>query len=108
MTKPAPDTLERKKDSLFVDDAELIRRLGVPEKVARDALIALDADSRSGFPKKQALWGQRRYWPAVLAYFDSANGIVSDDAARFATENRHTAPAAASSLPMRAPTRRSA
>jgi hypothetical protein len=32
MTSPAPATLEREKDKLFVTDAELIRRMGVPEK----------------------------------------------------------------------------
>ena len=28
MTTPAPDTLEREKDKLYVTDAELIRRMG--------------------------------------------------------------------------------
>jgi hypothetical protein len=32
MSKPAPETLEREKDKLYLTDAELIRRLGVPEK----------------------------------------------------------------------------
>jgi hypothetical protein len=31
-----------KREGLFVTDAELMRRLGVPERVARDALRALD------------------------------------------------------------------
>jgi hypothetical protein len=34
MTVPADETLEREKDKLWVIDAELIRRLGVPEKIA--------------------------------------------------------------------------
>jgi len=42
---------------LFVTDAELIRRIGVPEKIARVAIRALDANPKSGFPKKQKLWG---------------------------------------------------
>jgi len=29
MTAPAPETLEREKDKLYLKDAELIRRLGV-------------------------------------------------------------------------------
>lgn len=73
MTLPATDTVER--PGLYVTDAELIRRLGVPEKTARQVIRALDANPRSGFPKKSKLWGDRRYWPAVTAYLDRANGL---------------------------------
>ena len=62
--------------TLFVTDAELIRRLGVPEKIARAAIRALDDNTRSGFPKKQKLWGDRRYWPAVRAYLDRTSGLA--------------------------------
>ncbi len=31
MTAPSPETLERERDRLYVTDAELIRRMGVPE-----------------------------------------------------------------------------
>ena len=57
--------------TLFVTDAEMIRRLGVPEKIARDAIRMLDRNPSSCFPKKQALWGDRRYWPAVVDYLDA-------------------------------------
>lgn len=77
MTLPAPETLEREQDKLYVTDAELIRRLGVPEKIARAALQELDA-KQTNFPKKQKLWGDRRYWPAVKAYFDARNGLTID------------------------------
>lgn len=60
---------------LYVTDAELIRRIGVPEKIARQAIHALDRNPRSGFPQKSALFGKRRYWPAVKAYFDRTNGL---------------------------------
>lgn len=60
---------------LWVTDAEMIRRMGVPEKVARAAIHALDRDRGSGFPPKKALWGNRRYWPAVQAYLDRTNGM---------------------------------
>ncbi len=73
MSTPEADTLEREKDKLWVTDAELIRRMGVPEKTAREALRMLDAQ-RSGFPQKQKVWGDRRYWPAVQAYFDRQYG----------------------------------
>lgn len=65
-----------RQDTLYVTDAELIKRMGVPEKVARDAIRALDANPRSGFPKKQELWGKRRYWPAVKAYLDRTSGLT--------------------------------
>ncbi|WP_316196869.1 winged helix-turn-helix domain-containing protein [Bradyrhizobium sp. SZCCHNS3053] len=61
--------------TLFVTDAEMIRRLGVPEKVARAAIRALDRDRGSGFPPKQRLWGDRRYWPAVRQWFDLRHGL---------------------------------
>lgn len=63
---------------LFVTDIELIERLDVPEKIAREALRALDKTPGSGFPPKQKLWGDRRYWPAVLAFFDRASGLTMD------------------------------
>ena len=66
------ETLER-EPSLWVTDAELIRRLGVPERTARAALRHLDKQG-SGFPKKQKLWGDRRYWPHVRAFFDKTGG----------------------------------
>jgi hypothetical protein len=67
-------TVERER--LYVTDAELIRLLGVPERTARAAIHALDANPASGFPKKQKLWGDRRYWPAVRAYLDRTSGIT--------------------------------
>ncbi len=79
MTAPAPETIEKEKSKLYVTDAELIRRLGVPEKHGRDALAALDHDKRSGFPARQKLWGDRRYWPAVQAYFDRINGLAGQE-----------------------------
>lgn len=78
MTTPAAETIESEGTKLYVTDAELIRRLGVPEKTAREALRELDRDPRSGFPKKQKLWGDRRYWPAVRAYFDRHYGIMPE------------------------------
>lgn len=65
----------KRRGGLFVNDTELIERLGVPEKEAREALRMLDSDARSGFPKKQKLWGGRRYWPAIEAYFERTQGV---------------------------------
>ncbi len=63
------------RETLWVTDAELIRRMGAPEKIARAAIRALEAQA-SGFPRKQKLWGDRRYWPAVIAYLDRTNGLT--------------------------------
>lgn len=88
MTTPAAPTLEREKDKRFVTDSELQRRLGVPERIFRRAIRMLDADPRSTFPKKQKLWGDRRWWPAVEKYLDKTGGILRIDADRVAPENR--------------------
>ena len=53
----------------WVTDAELIRRSGVPPKRMRPLLKALDSNPRSGFPKKDKLWGDRRHWPSVQDYW---------------------------------------
>jgi hypothetical protein len=74
---PGPETVEREKDKLWLTDAELIRRMGVPKEKAQEAIRMLDSKP-SGFPKKQKLWGDRRYWPAVEAYFDKHYGAMLD------------------------------
>lgn len=88
MTAPSPETLEREQDKLWLTDAELMRRLGLDPKIARPAIRGLDANPMSGFPKKQKLWGDRRYWPAVKSYFDRTYDMLPGDAARSAAENR--------------------
>lgn len=67
------DTPENDR-TLWITDAELIRRIGVPEKIARDAIRELDAQKALGFPQKSRVWGDRRYWPAVKAWFDQNHG----------------------------------
>jgi hypothetical protein len=61
--------------TLFVTDAEMIRRIGIPEKIARAAIRALDENPSSRFPKKSALWGNRRYWPAVEVWFQEQHDL---------------------------------
>lgn len=74
---PEQDEHERAapRETLWVTDAELIRRMGCPEKIARQAIKELDA-KRCGFPQKSQLWGGRRYWPAVRAYLDRTHGLT--------------------------------
>lgn len=82
----APDGEKRprvtRRGGLFVNDAELIERLGVPEKEARKALELLDSQPRSGFPKKDPFWGYRRYWPAVQAWLDKSHQVAAIQKAR--------------------------
>jgi hypothetical protein len=78
MTSPSVETLEREKDKLYLTDAELIRRIGVPEKTMRSMLPGLEKNY--GFPKKSPLFGDRRYWPAVKTWLDMHNGLTVDPA----------------------------
>jgi hypothetical protein len=43
MTTPAAETVEREQTKLYLSDAELIRRLGVPEKHMRKILPGLES-----------------------------------------------------------------
>lgn len=73
MTDQATQT-RPSKEGLFVTDAELIRRSGLPEKYARRLILHLDGNKTSGFPKKLPLYGDRRYWPDVEAFFARTAG----------------------------------
>jgi hypothetical protein len=76
MTQDAHDTDDR--ETLWVTDAELLRRAGYSEKKGRRILDALDNDRRSGFPPRVKLWGNKRYWPAVKVYFARVGGLTMD------------------------------
>lgn len=74
MSSEGPATTDREVETLWVSDAELIKRLGVGEKLGRRIINEI-VTKQSGFPKKQAVFGNRRYWPAVRVYFDKLNGL---------------------------------
>lgn len=59
---------------LFVTDAEMLRRIGISEKVGRNAIR--DLEKRQHFPPKDPLFGNKRYWPAVRAFFDARGGVT--------------------------------
>ena len=50
------------EEGLFVSDVELYRRLGVGPRTGRIAVRSLQ---HNGFPPKDPLFGNKRYWPAV-------------------------------------------
>lgn len=90
MTEPR----ERDTESLWVTDAEMIRRLGVPEKIARERIRVLDVDPRrTGFPQKNKFWGNRRWWPAVLAYFHQVGGVTMPSNSQIREASRDRQPA---------------
>jgi hypothetical protein len=88
MTAPSPETVEREKEKLWVTDAELIRRMGVPEHVARPLLREFESKPQLGFPRKQKLWGDRRYWPAVKEYLDRRYGLNTGERDARKTDDR--------------------
>lgn len=77
MSTPAPEMMIREREKLYLTDAELIRRIGLPDKTARH--IIGEAERKFGFPKKSTLMGGRRYWPAVKAWLDRFNGLDQVD-----------------------------
>lgn len=60
-------------EALYVSDAEIMRRLGVGEKTIRVAIRELERSR--GFPRKDPLFGEKRYWPAVRAFLDRRAGL---------------------------------
>jgi len=69
---------ETQTDPLYINDAELIRRMGIPEKKARHLLRYFDNNPKLLFPQKDKLFDDRRYWPAVRAFLDKRNRLTMD------------------------------
>ena len=57
----------------FVSDLEIARRWGVGEKTARVAIR--EFERRPGFPKRDPMFGDKRYWPAVRAFMANRYGL---------------------------------
>jgi len=63
-----------KADKLYVTNAECAERIGI----STDEFNAIEATlTKAGFPLKDPLFNNRRYWPAVRAYLDKRNGLAS-------------------------------
>jgi hypothetical protein len=71
-------TIAKKGDALYLSDVEIARRLGVGEKSVRAAFR--EFERRRGFPKKDRLFGDKRYWPAVKAFLDRRHGLSMSSA----------------------------
>lgn len=61
-----------KAEKLYLTDAECAARIGVSADEFKSVLQELD---RQGFPKKDPLFANRRYWPSVRAWFDRRYGL---------------------------------
>lgn len=61
-----------KADKLYLTDSECAARIGVSTEEFKSALVELD---RQGFPMKDPLFANRRYWPSVRAWFDRRYGL---------------------------------
>ena len=67
------EMLPLERQGLFPCDSEIARRLSIGEDKFRTIAKALE---RNGFPPRDALIG-RRYWPAVVAFWNRRYGIAS-------------------------------
>jgi hypothetical protein len=73
VAEPKPERAERNGDGLYVTEKEMARRIGVDWPTLRPTIEAMDSNPKSGFPKKDKLFGNRRYWPAVHVWLDQYN-----------------------------------
>lgn len=60
-------------DRLFLTEGEIAVRVGVS---ALDWQAAAHVLEKSGLPRPDPLFGQRRYWPAVRAFLDRRAGMA--------------------------------
>jgi len=61
-----------KPDALFVTDAQLAERIGLTTEQIKAKTSTLE---KSGFPSKDVMFENRRYWPAVRAWLDRRYGL---------------------------------
>jgi hypothetical protein len=61
------------EEANFLTDAQIAGRWGVCDKTARRAMKALER--AGGFPKKDPLFGGKRYWPAVDDFMRRRAGL---------------------------------
>ena len=69
---------------LMMLDVEIFDELGIPEKLGRKAFAQLDKPlpNRRRFPQPIALFGGRRFWPAVERYLMEEFGGALPDFAK--------------------------
>ncbi|NTB98327.1 winged helix-turn-helix domain-containing protein [Agrobacterium tumefaciens] len=65
-----------KSDALFVTEAQCAERLGLSLDQFKAAILSAEIE---GFPKKDTVFGSRRYWPAVRAWLDNRYGLGGEN-----------------------------
>ena len=68
-----PDTKTPEVDE-FVSDREIARRWHVGLRTAQIAICAFEKNP--SFPRRDPLFGGRRYWPAVVAFMRQRAGLI--------------------------------
>lgn len=63
-----------KAEALFLTEAQIAERMGLTTEQLK---IALPALMQAGFPMKDPLFADRRYWPACQAFLDRRYGLTS-------------------------------
>lgn len=58
----------------WVTDKDIARRWGVGIKTARVAIRGMERNP--AFPKRDPLFGGRRYWPAVVTFMRNRAGLT--------------------------------
>ena len=59
---------------VFITDGELVEYLGVPASTAMPMIREFERKDPT-FPKKQKVWGDRRYLPAVERWLEANYGL---------------------------------
>lgn len=62
------------KNALFVTDAQLAERMGLPTVKLQELLPTI---TKAGFPAPDPLFENRRYWPACQAFLDRRYGLAA-------------------------------
>lgn len=65
----------RVEPPLYLTEAEVAKRLGFELREWVGKAVVLE---RKGFPRQDAEFGNRRYWPAVRAFLDRRAGLGQD------------------------------
>lgn len=66
-----PETFVPPSRKCWVSDEEIAVIFNIPRDTLRAVLLMLDADPKSGFPKKHQMY-KRRWLPALDDYYDEA------------------------------------
>ena len=75
----------------FLTDAQIAKRLNVCDKTFRRAMKALEWQ---GFPRKDPLFGGKRYWPSIDAFMKRRAGLNVAPVSIDGEENWNDEPAA--------------